>query len=344
VTGSAQDSVNMLTRQRAYRRRWIPYVIVLALLATTAEARLYRWVDEQGNVHYTDTLPPGQLERGHAEMSDKGLVVDTTEPAKTPEELQQEQELKRLRDAVERAKQKQEAADRALLQSFRTVDDMMMARDGQIASIDATIRVTRSNIRRQQDVLRGLRTDAANLERTGKPIPGHLNSKIGNTEKAIRDAYGTILDRERQKQEIYARFAGDLKRYRQLKDIPEGTDAKQDEEDKAASALIQNLVPCADAETCDRLWERASAYVRQQTSTPIQTSGPNILIADPPAGQNDIGLTLARIQDKQGSGASLFLDAQCIPSLRGDTTCTSPQARHIIEGFHDAVLGQGKGD
>ena len=84
-----------------HRPLHLPCLVVLTLLATTSEARLYRWVDEAGAVHYTDTLPPAQAERGHAEMSEKGLVVDTTERAKTPEELQREEEAKRARLAAD---------------------------------------------------------------------------------------------------------------------------------------------------------------------------------------------------------------------------------------------------
>jgi hypothetical protein len=320
--------------------RWrlpFPCVLALALLATAAEARLYRWVDDDGAVHYTDTLPPAQVERGHSEMTEKGVVVGITAPAKTLEEVQREDELKRFRDAADRAKKQQEAADRVLLRTFRSVDDMVMARDGKLASIDVMVQVTRSNIRRQQDWLRGLRADAANLERTGKPIPQHLSDSIGKTEKSIREAYAAIVDREQQKQEIHASFASDLKRFRQLKDIPEAAEPKQE---KAPLTLLKNLVPCTSTESCDRLWARATAYVRKHASTPVQASGPNILITAPPDQPDDVSLTLSRIQDKQGTGASLFLDAQCKPSPNGDTTCTAPEAQAILNGFHDAVLGQ----
>ena len=142
-----------------HRPLHLPCLVVLTLLATTSDARLYRWVDEAGAVHYTDTLPPAQAERGHAEMSEKGLVVDTTERAKTPEELQREEEAKRARLAAERAKKEQEAADQMLLRTFGSVDDMIMTRDGRLAAVDAMIRLTRGNIRRQQDLLRKLRAD-----------------------------------------------------------------------------------------------------------------------------------------------------------------------------------------
>ena len=314
-------------------------LIVLALFATTSEARLYRWVDEAGTVHYTDTLPPAQADRGHAKMSEKGMVVETTEPAKAPEELQKEEEDKRARLAAERAKKEQEAADQMLLRTFGSVDDMIMTRDGRLASIDAMIRLTRGNIRRQQDLLRKLRADAADLERAGKPIPAHLSNSIASSEKSIHEAYATIVEREQQKQEIRASVASDLRRFRRLKNIAEATPIDQDE---GPGAAPKNLVHCASAETCDRLWTRASAYVRQQATTAVQASGPKIMITAPPAGDEDVNLTLSRIPDKNGPGATLFLDAQCKPALSGDSTCTIPAAQRILDGFSEAVLGPGE--
>lgn len=319
------------------RLRWT-WLLVGALVATAPEARLYRWVDENGTVHYTDKLPPDQIDRGHAELSDRGVVVDKTAPAKLPEELQREEELKRLREAAERIKQRQEAADQALLRTFRSVDDMIMTRDGKLAVVDSTTLITRSNIRRQHDTLRGLRADAANLERTGKPIPAQLSDRIRNAEKAIRELYGTIVEQEQQKQEIRISFANDIERFRKLKGIAE-SDGSQPED--ATKMLSKNLVPCADAATCDQLWVRASAYVRQHANTSIQASGPDILITAQPKGHEDISLTLSRIPNKQGAGFLLFLDAQCMPESGSDTTCTSAQAQSILDGFGNATLGIG---
>ena len=310
--------------------------MAVALFATATDARLYRWVDEAGNVHYTDTLPPAQVERGHTEMSGKGMVIDTTEPAKTADQVRQEEEAKRARLAAERAKKEQEAADQMLLRTFASVDDMIMARDGKIASVDAMVRLTRGNIRRQQDWLRKLRAEAADLERAGKPIPTLMGNNITASEKSIQDAYAIIVDHEHQKQEIRASFAKDIRRFRQLKNIAE---AAKDGSMEDLDAAPNNMVACANAAACDQLWPKAVAYLRQHATTPVHTSGPNIVATAPAVRDEDVHLALSRIQDKHGPGATLYLDAQCKPTLSGDTTCTGPAAQRILDGFAAAVAG-----
>jgi hypothetical protein len=336
-------------------RLLLPCLIVLAIPATSWAARppaahqsaahptgprLYRWVDDQGEVHYTDSLPPGQVERGHAEMSGEGVVVETQGPAKTREEVQQEEELKRAREAADRARKQQEAADQALVRTYRSLDDMIMTRDGKLASIDVMVKLTRSNIRRQQDSLRGLRGDAANLERSGKPIPKPLSVSIAKAEQSIRDAYATMVAREQEKQEVVARFAADMRRFRELKKIPE---TPQGGEEDVPRTYAKNLIPCPDDATCSRLWETATAYVRKHSSTPVQTADANMVITAAPANPEDISLWLFRIRDAQGTGSRIFLDAQCRPETNNDSTCGGAEAQRIFDGFPDAVLGRAQG-
>lgn len=38
--------------------RSTPLILLLAFLTSTAAAEMYKWVDEQGNVHFSDSVPP----------------------------------------------------------------------------------------------------------------------------------------------------------------------------------------------------------------------------------------------------------------------------------------------
>ncbi len=301
---------------------------------------MYRWVDDDGVVHYTDQIPPNQVERGHTELSDQGVPVVNVPAARSIEEIQRERELERLRAQQERLIEQQNAADRVLLRTFRSVDDLLMARDGKVAAIDVVIQVARSNIRRQQEWLKNLRSEAADLERAGKPVPQHLVESIAKTERYIRDAYASIIEREQEKDMVREEFGRDLQRFRQLKGIPE--DAAEAPKE-AIRPVLRNLVPCDGGEQCDRYWTRAVDYVRTQATTPIQTSGPNILITAPPETREDLSLTLSRIQEKDSPTASLFLDLQCKNATSGDLTCKGEHAAKVLDGFHDAVVDAAPG-
>lgn len=309
-------------------------VAAALLVPGLSDARVYRWVDEQGVVHYTDQMPPTQVDKGHTALSDKGIPLETVPPAQTLDELQRERELKRLRAEQERLVEQQRAADRVLLSSFRSVDDLIMARDGKLASVDVVIGVARGNIRREQERLAQLRSEAADLERAGKPIPSHLEEGMAKSERAIRDAYSTIVERERQKEEIRVEFERDHKRFRQLKEIPD--DRAQVPEDPSRPAL-SNLVGCAGKEQCARLWARAVAYVREHATTPVQTAGPNILITAAPKTSEDLSLALSLIPDPGEKSASLFLDMQCKSTGSADLDCRDERVLRVLDGFRQAV-------
>lgn len=311
--------------------------LLLAGLTSEIQGGLYRWVDEDGNVHYSDSVPPDQVTSGHTELSEGGVRIKSVPPVKTPDELLKEQELERLREQQERLVEQQRSADLVLLRTFRSEDDIKMALDGKLASIDVMINVTKSNLRRQQEWLAGLRAEAGNLERTGKPVPKRISDGIAQTEKAIKEAYSTIVDRERQKDSIRTKFDQDLVRFRHLKDLP-ASDSPIPAED--ARPMLHNIVTCSSREECDYLWTKATAYVRENATTPLQTSGENIFITAPPAAEKDVSLILSRLNDQNGLGASLFLDVQCKRSLRGEELCESELAQHIMDGFRPAITGE----
>jgi hypothetical protein len=317
-------------------------LLVLALplwgLTSLAHGRLFRWVDEEGNVHYSDSVPAERVKSGHTELSDGGIRINSVPPVKTPEEVEKEKELERLRAQQERLIEQQQAVDLVLLQSFRSEDDLNMARDGKLAAIDVMIGVTKNNVRRKQEGLAGLRAEAGNLERVGKPVPKHLKDNIAQTERAIRDAYATIVDREQQKKSIRSSFERDMARFRQLKNLPETESPIQAED---ARPVLHNIVTCSSLDECGSLWNKATAYVRKHATTPVQTGGANIFITAPPAGEQDISLILSRINDKVGPGASLFLDLQCKRSLLGKEMCESNEAQRILEGFRTAIVDGG---
>jgi len=50
--------------------------VAVLLAAGTAQAAMYRWVDGNGRVHYSDTLPPSYQKSGAAEMNKRAASSD----------------------------------------------------------------------------------------------------------------------------------------------------------------------------------------------------------------------------------------------------------------------------
>lgn len=322
-----------------------PALCTLVLLLGTAgdsAAVLYRWVDENNVVHYTDTLPPDSVEKARTEYSRSGLPVNRVPRAKTPEEIRQEQELERLRTEQRELIEELHSIDRVLLRTFRSEDDLLRARDSKFATIDLMIQVSESNITRQKRWLAELRTDAANLERSGRPVPEHLQKTIRKTEDSIREGQEAISRRDEQKEAIRASFEQDLRRFKQLRTGGAKTGKTLY---RPLRPVLHEIVLCGDDAECDSFWHRAAEYLGAESAFEVQTGeGNDIVVISPWGRRNKPNLILARIADAKGPGASLFLELQCPTSLRRRDTCQDPELTELAKGFRAAVAPPERAD
>lgn len=179
--------------------------------------RMYKWVDEQGKVHYGDKVPPEYAKQERKILNDQGVQVKTIEAAKTPEQLAEEARLAEQRKEQERVAAEQAAHDRMLLATFTTEDDMVMTRDGKIAAVDGVLRVTRDRIEKIEAHLGELTGEAAELERAGKPIPEALHGEILGARGQIQRYVDYIATKRREQEDIRAQFEADIRRFRELK-------------------------------------------------------------------------------------------------------------------------------
>ncbi len=302
-------------------------------------ATLYRWVDENGVIHYTDRLPPSEVEKGHAELTEQGVRVRVVPPAPTLEEIRMEKELQHLRAQQARLIEQQKSADRALLRTFSSLDDLLMARDRKIAVIEAAIQIDRGNIRRQQEWLQERRAEVTSIEQENKPVPQQLTDGIRKSEDYMREFYATMVEREQQKEKIRQDFSRDLKRFRQLKDIPEGQVSLPDAQPKIT---LPNLVKCKDSDQCNQYWERAVAFAKAQATTQVRTANEYILITSLPESYKDLGLILCRFPDTSDRNmTAIFLDLQCRNLSPSDFNCQDERSKQILKAFQGAVTGAG---
>ncbi|MFQ5644334.1 MAG: DUF4124 domain-containing protein, partial [Thiogranum sp.] len=189
---------------------------VLCLPATHA-GKLYKWVDDSGQVRYGDRIPPRYAKKKNETLSDQGIVVETKEAAKTPEQIAEEQRQKALAEEQERIRIETARKDSILLDTFTNEDEMVMTRDGKIEAIEAVIRVTNDRTEKNRQRLAKLKLRAANLERSGKAVPKKLLKSIAETRNQIRSNTKYVANRVVEQQRIREQFEADINRFRELK-------------------------------------------------------------------------------------------------------------------------------
>ncbi len=108
-------------------------VILLSFVyCASADAGMYRWVDENGEVNYSDSVPPSKSQRGHAELDGYGNEVDKVEAAKSKETVEEESWLAELEKQLKAKQLQQSRKDTMLLNSFATLEQFDALRDEKL--------------------------------------------------------------------------------------------------------------------------------------------------------------------------------------------------------------------
>lgn len=208
----------------------IRYLIILpaVLLAMDAFAeRMYKWVDENGQIHYSNRLPPEVSRQERKIINEKGRVLKVYRAPKTAEEKAEAKRLAELEAEKEKLAKQRHIHDRSLLATYASEADMLMARDGKITSIETLIQLTNSRIDSMQERLLVLTDEAAEYERSGKPLPAGLLHQITNIREQIASNREFAANKRLEMEEITQKFDADIKRYRELTDESSDSSAKK---------------------------------------------------------------------------------------------------------------------
>jgi len=182
-----------------------------------AGKRMYRWVDENGKVFYSDKVPPNESKQERAILNEQGRKIDTLERAKTQEEYVEAKRQARLADDRRKLDAKLLAYDRMLLKTYHTEEGLFHRRDSDLLTIDNLIHIAQNTIESQTNELQELQHSAADHERAGRSAPEYLLQKISVANEKIRYSRKYIIDRKKERQQALTKFDKDLKRYRELR-------------------------------------------------------------------------------------------------------------------------------
>ena len=182
-------------------------------------ASLYKWVDDDGNVRYTD-YPP--IRKGHETLNSHGVVIKSTAAPKTEKELAAEKKANDLAQKeleIEKKKiQAEQAKDRVLLMTFSSEDELGLVKDNRIEVVDSVIRLIDKSIVTTQERLTLLENNAQTLYRAkGLAVPGGLAQNIEHFTNKLISRNNQRQLKQIEKDKINNQFAKDLERYRFLK-------------------------------------------------------------------------------------------------------------------------------
>lgn len=197
--------------------------VVLLICAAAAHAQEtktrthYKWKDGQGNLHYDDALPDAALQFGYDVVNSNGMVVKHVDRAKTAEEQKADKEAAAKAAAEKRIADEQAQHDQQLLAAYSTEQDLAHAQQGQIDSLDQEMHATQVSLDSQEKSLTDMLNRAADLERSGKPVPADLSRRIETQRGVVAKQKEYIAAKQKERDEATQRFADELAHYRDLR-------------------------------------------------------------------------------------------------------------------------------
>ena len=186
-----------------------------AVCMTSARAEMFKWVDAQGRVQYTDRLPAEAVNRGNVQLSRQGVAKSVTDPSLTAEQRRAiEDRLAREREADKQVKERQHL-ENALLASYTSEDDIEIARKRNLALIGASIQASESRIKTLQRRVVDLEKEKLFYEK--KVFPERLKRELVAVQAEIPRQSTIIAQKNQEALSINQRFDEQRAQYVELR-------------------------------------------------------------------------------------------------------------------------------
>lgn len=184
-------------------------------LSFPATAKLYKWVDENGTTHYSETIPPKYADKDRAELNKTGRVIKQQEVL-TPEERRAKKEADALKREEEEAAREQRRYDNALVSTYSNVDEIELARTRNLQQVEARINSINSQVKSANDNLLSFQKEVDRYNAAGKKIPVSLRDDLQESQSRLDTLQQDLKNAKAEKAALDARYDADKARYKEL--------------------------------------------------------------------------------------------------------------------------------
>lgn len=182
--------------------------------ASKAPAKLYKWVDKDGVVHYGDQIPAEYADQHKQQINTQGQVVKEIEGAMTPEE----RAAADARKAAEAEAKARAENDKILLSTYGSVGDLERARETRLAALQGQVNMASSTTASIESEIaklekqRGLAKDPKQVEK--------LDQQLASQRRELTANQRHIVSSQDEMAQVRKQFDVDIKRFRELTATP----------------------------------------------------------------------------------------------------------------------------
>ena len=178
---------------------------------------LYKWIDEQGVIHYGDHIPPEYAGQEQHVMNSQGVEINRLEAQKSPEALAAEEQK---RAEAEQSKNR----DRNLLNTYASVQEIERLRDQRVTLLSDQIKVTSQFLEVLNGKLKKLRVSSMHFKPynsdPGAPaMPDQIAEDLVRVGNDIRTQEQNLREKRSEETIMSKQFDSDIARFKELKGI-----------------------------------------------------------------------------------------------------------------------------
>ena len=183
--------------------------------AASDSGTMYKWTDENGVVHYGDSVPAEYSQREQSKLNSQGLEVSRRQAEMSPKEA-----------ADHAAKQKEESRrkqhDMFLLSTYPSVKEIENVRDVRLDQINGQIVAAEAYISSLTTRVDGLKHRALsfapyNTKPGARRMPDDLAEEMVRAMSELRTQNSALTAKKAEHQGVVAQFDDDIKRFKELR-------------------------------------------------------------------------------------------------------------------------------
>jgi hypothetical protein len=188
--------------------------LTLAWTVAAGDIAAYKWTDEQGVVHYGDSIPPQYAEKEHETLNKQGVAVGHAEAQKSAEQLAAEAH-------EHEAVLKQQQHDNFLVTTYTSVKDIESLRDVRLDQLQGqrnAAEIYVENLRSRLVALEGRakRFRPYNNQPGSRRMPDDLAEDLVHTLNEMLAQSNALTAKTEEVSAVRAQFDSDIQRYREL--------------------------------------------------------------------------------------------------------------------------------
>lgn len=186
--------------------------------SNTSSAKVYRWVDAQGVVHYSDQIPVDQAPADRQVLNQYGVPVRSEQGAMSQAELDAEKRAAAEREAARAAAER----DAVLLSTYLSVDEIEALRNRRMELMQGQISLTENYLLSLNERREKLQKEASafkpySQDPEAEPIDAALAQELSDTLDSISLYEKTLLDTRIRQQRLAGEFDAAITRFKELK-------------------------------------------------------------------------------------------------------------------------------